>query len=649
MLKLPHSHLTVAFVAVGIAYAAAREPEVPASERLALSSAFRFTKFEMLGLDGAADNKRRVVNPSLRKIQDWISAVGAGAALTDLDGDGLPNDVCYVDPRSDAVIITGVPGSASSERYLAFGLSQQAPLFNSKTMAPMGCLPGDVNEDGLMDLVVYYWGRTPIAYLQIPGSSLSGRSFYAQPLVNGDQRWFTNAMVFADVNGDGHPDLLVGNYFRDGADILDAAAPRTQQLQHSMSRATNAGKSRLLLWKSASTGAVPHVTYDDASGALPAAVAHGWTLAIGAFDLDGDLLPELYFANDFGSDRLLWNRSANGRVRFETLEGKRTLTTPASKVLGHDSFKGMGVDFGDIDGDGIADIVVSNITEEFALQESNFAFLGTGSFDQMRSGSAPFVERSERLGLARSGWGWDIKIADMNNSGKPVILQATGFVRGEVNRWPELQELAMGNDQLLSRPDAWPNFDAGADLSGNSRNRFFVRSVNGKYVDIASEIGFAEKTVSRGIALGDVDGDGDLDAVIANQWGPSSFYRNDCPRCGAWLGLNLVLPTDSRPAGDTRIMAGLIAPTYPTRPAIGSVVTIKPDDRRRISAQVDGGNGHSGKRSPQLLFGLGRTRSTRIVAEVRWRDSNGTLNADTLRLTPGWHTIVLQRARNASR
>src|SRR3712207_1124458 len=149
-------------------------------------------------------------------------------------------------------------------------------------------------------------------------------------------------------------------------------------------------------------------------------VAHSWTLAVGAADLDGDLLPELYFANDFGPDRLLHNRSRPGELRFVLLEGEKTLTTPNSKVLGRDSFKGMGVDFGDVNGDGLLDIYVSNIAAEYALEESHFVFLSTGRPEDMGRGVAPYVDHSEPLGLSRSGWGWDVRLADFRSEERRV-------------------------------------------------------------------------------------------------------------------------------------------------------------------------------------------------------------------------------------
>ena len=123
-------------------------------------------------------------------------------------------------------------------------------------------------------------------------------------------------------------------------------------------------------------------------------------------------------------------------------------------MLGRDCFKGMGVDFGDLNDDGLLDIYVSNIAAEYALEESHLVFLSTGATALMKKGVAPYVDRSESLGLSRSGWGWDTKFGDFNNDGSFGGATGVGFLKGEVNRWPELHELAMGNDQLLDNPKA---------------------------------------------------------------------------------------------------------------------------------------------------------------------------------------------------
>ena len=110
-------------------------------------------------------------------------------------------------------------------------------------------------------------------------------------------------------------------------------------------------------------GAAPSVRYQKVGDVLTEDVSRGWTLAMGAADLDGDLLPELYLANDFGPDRLLHNRSTPGTLQFAVLEGRRGFTTPKSCVVGRDSFKGMGVDFGDVTaGDPATDLATAWLT-----------------------------------------------------------------------------------------------------------------------------------------------------------------------------------------------------------------------------------------------------------------------------------------------
>ena len=310
-------------------------------------------------------------------------------------------------------------------------------------------------------------------------------------------------------------------------------------------------------------------------------------------------------------------------MRFTLLEGKRDLTTPKSCVLGHDSFKGMGVDFGDMNHDGLLDIYVSNLTTRFGLTESHFLWLSTGDTGSMKEGIAPYVNGSEKLGLARSGFAFEARLADFDNDGTLEAMQACGFIRGRVNRWPELQALGTSNDQIVHNPRFWPSFRPGADLSGSDCNPFFVMGPDGRYHNIAPLLGLAEPTASRGIAIADVDGDGRLDFVTANQWGPAFFFKNESPNPGAFLGLRLLHPNGS--------------------PAIGAQAKLKLPDGRICVAQVDGGTGHSGHRSTDIHFGLGSwDKSKPVAVDIHWRSAAGTVQQKTLELVPGWHTVQLR-------
>ena len=584
-----------------------------------MASHFSFSRFTLPAAPGEKHSER-IVHPRLQRFSAWISAVGAAVALADIDGDGLSNDMCWVDTRTNLAQVA--PAPATGDRYAAFIL-EPAPLgYDPATMAPMGCLPGDFNADGLTDLLVYYWGRPPIIFLQreAPATeprSLSRSLFRPVDLVPTLERWYTNAVTQADFDGDGRIDLMIGNYFPDGSNLLDPHATNPAEMQGSMSRADNGGHNHLFLGQGGTGGGEPTALFQEAKGVLEGRADTGWTLALGAADLDGDLLPELYVVNDFGPDVLLHNRSHPGDVHFAPLYGRKTFTTPSSKVLGRDSFKGMGIDFADLNGDGRLDIYVSNLAAEFALEESHFVWMSTGDVASMRAGIAPYVDAGEPLGLSRSDWSWDCRFFDFDNDGVPEAIQATGFARGSTNRWPQLHELALGNDNMLHRPGAWPRLQAGDDLSGHARNPFFVRGPSGllrsRRRRSTSRRLDEPRSRRRGCRRRRSTGFRGGESV-----GRPVFLPQRKPRRRQALELDVRLPVESEPRATVR-----------SSPAIGAVVTLTmPDGKQRVE-QVDGGTGHSGKRSPEIHFGLGALSSaTALRVDIAYRDRTGTIHRE---------------------
>jgi len=282
-------------------YSLSNLPVLPATERADLASQFSFTTTTLPVVAGFEQQAIRRVHPQLTPIAGWLSAMGAAVALNDLDGDGLPNDLCYVDIRIDQVIVAPAPDTP--DRYAPFVLDQSALRYDTTTMAPVGCLPNDMNEDGQMDLLVYYWGRTPVAYLNqgdAPGAAqaISAASYTPVEIVTNEEVWWSSAATFADFDGDGHADLLVTNYFPDNTVLLGDANGQLTWMEESLSRAFNGGGTHLLRWESATAGEEPGVAFTEVQDLFSDEIAHAWTLAVGAADLDGDLLPEIYFAND---------------------------------------------------------------------------------------------------------------------------------------------------------------------------------------------------------------------------------------------------------------------------------------------------------------------------------------------------------------
>jgi hypothetical protein len=633
--------LAAALIVAGT-FVMARPPAEPsAQERATLAAKFHFTRMDLPTVPGVTPQLVRPCHPSCKRIAAWVSTIGTGATLADLDGDGLSNDLVYTDPRTEQVIVTPAPGTGA--RYAPFALAVGG--YDRPHVGTAGTLVGDWNEDGRPDVLVHFLGRGPLFFLGKGGSSpgsVSAADFEPREVAATarDQRWFTATAVQADLDGDGRLDLILGNYFPDGSDTYNPDATGVQEMHNSHGWASNGGGLHFLLGQEP-TPADPY-PFREVRGLLPDKVIHGWALALAATDLDGDFLPEVYVANDLGRDRLLYNRSTPGRLQFQVVEGQGGVAIPGAFAVGQDTYHGMGVDLADLNFDGTPDIFVSNVTSDYGIQETQMLWVSRAGGPAFAQGIAPYVQAAERFGVSRSGWGWDAKFESFANQVVPDLVQATGMLKGKVNRWPELQALAQANPAFLSDPRNWPGFGVGADVSGNDLPAFFTAGADGHYTNVGREVGFDEPMVTRGIATGDVDGDGRVDLAFANMWLPSFFFKNDSPQAGRYLALRILLPSPGNPV-PFEVLTG--RPSVKGRPAFGAVARVRLPDGRVLARYVDGGNGHSGRRSPELHFGLGPLDPgiRALDVDLRWRQRDGTIREKRLTSVEvdRCHTVVL--------
>ena len=286
----------------------------------------------------------------------------------------------------------------------------------------MAAVFGDIDNDGDADLYVVMWGtenrcsRTSGGgrFRDITGSS--GIGFWG----------YGNGATFVDYDRDGLLDLFVGNYFPEALPDPATGKPRrlnlwdpftTKVMHESFTRATNGGRN--VLYRNLGGNRFEDVTEAAGLGFT------GWTLAVGAADLDNDGWPDLYVANDFGADELYFNTGADETPpRFVPFVGQE-----GHPAVGDDWWKGMNVDFGDVDGNG-SSTSTSRTSSRRATRPTKATCSGsTSPIDGLQHGRK-FVNVGKKTGTHDGGWGWGAKFADFNNDGRLDILEANGFVTG---------------------------------------------------------------------------------------------------------------------------------------------------------------------------------------------------------------------------
>ncbi len=497
---------------------------------------------------------------------DLPEVMGGGVALIDFDGDG----------RLDIYLCNGgpiVPEAGRADPPCRLFRNEGGWRFADATdraeipgpSYAMGAAVGDYDGDGLDDLLVTGW-RDQRLYRNLGGGRFRDETERAGV---GSKLWGTSA-AFADLDGDGDLDLYVANYL----DYDPALAPlclapdgRADYCGPEEFRA-QAGR----LYRNEGDG-----TFADVSRASGIERPDGRGLGVLIADLAGDGRPDLYVANDGTPCRLFENR---GGLRFAEVG----LETGVALDGRGDSLAGMGVALGDVDGDGRLDLVVSN-------------FVGRSTVGFRRGAGGSYDDASGAFGLAaptRPVLGFGLALADFDSDGRLDLLQ--------------------GNGHVLDRGRLGVPFAMRPTLLGNRR---------GRLVDASAAAGpwFARATLARGLAVGDLDSDGRVDAVVAALGGPPALLRNVTE-------------------GGRSLLVELVASGRSGRSAVGAKVEAKIGGRT-LARQVVGGGSYLAASDRRVHLGLGDAPKVDRI-EVTWPSGR----SETWRDLPAGRPVRLEEGQS---
>ncbi|MEX2156821.1 MAG: CRTAC1 family protein [Gemmatimonadales bacterium] len=466
------------------------------------------------------------LDPKLAHIAAHVAALGACVSVTDVNNDNWP-DLYFTSSRFGAANALYVNQGDGSFRDIA-AAAGVGSLNRPGEGVSMGAVWGDYDNDGFEDLFVYKWG-----YPQLLRNLGNGRfeDVTAQSGEGGGlRRWMnSNGAVWLDFDRDGLLDLYITGYFRSDVDFWNLRTTRI--MQHSWEFASNGGKN--LLFKNAGNGRFEDVTDSMGVGSTR------WTLAAAAADFNDDGWPDLYLANDYGPEELFLNRE--GR-RFEL----------ARAGLEDDSKSGMSVALGDVYNRGRLDVFVTNISVRgFLFQGNNLRinFLRElARFDEIATGV---------VADAGWAWGAQFGDLNNDGLLDLVVTNGFISADSGRDYWYAMSKIAGAQGNIFEDAKNWPPIGT-ASLSGYERSRVLLNRGREGFVDVAAEAGVTDRLDGRSVALADLFNRGTLDVVIANQKGRALLYRNSSPpdplslrergNGGNWVAFKLVGTRSNRSA-----------------------------------------------------------------------------------------------------
>jgi hypothetical protein len=481
-----------------------------------------------------------------------IETMGAGVALFDYDNDGRL-DIFVVNgaPLTDPTPKGAVPLKTGPKYWNRLYHQKPDGTFEDVTEKAglegvgygMGVAVGDYDNDGNEDLYVTAYGGNKLYHNNGDGTFTD----VTEKAGVGGSGWSTSA-AWVDLDADGFLDLVVLRYLV--WDFDDIWCGEHQEGYRAYCHPDYFKPIAPLVYHNDGNGHFTEVS-EKIGMAKP---GKGLGLAIADYDRNGHI--DLFVANDSMSEFLYHNKGDG------TFEEVGLVSGVAVDGEGH-AFAGMGVDFADYNNDGLPDLVITDLANQmYALYRNNGD--GTFTYESYPSGIG-------RMSMAHSGWG--VRFLDYDNNG-----------------WKDLL-IAQGHD-LDTIELTYPNLRYREPL-------LLARNTGHGFEDVSAEAGsvFREAWVGRGLAIGDIDNDGRLDAVVTTNDGPLYVLHNLTSTPNHWLILKLVGHKSNRDAigAEVRVVTGRIT-------QIATVTTA---------------SSYLSSSDKRVHFGLG-TETAAATVEIRW-------------------------------
>lgn len=468
-----------------------------------------------------------------------VESIGGGAGWLDLDHDDLP-DVLFVQG--------GSPLDEDSQRPPDV-LMRQSPGGQFVSVAEsaglddrqysQGTAIADYDNDGFDDILITNLGQNVLYHNAGDGTfERVADAFSEMP-----DRWSSSA-AWGDLDLDGCLDLYICNYLQ--YDVHNPA-PCFRDSLPALCHPRQLEPWPDECWRNRGDGSFERVT--DSWGLKgPGNKA----LGVAILDLTGDARPDIYVANDTTANFLFVRDGFSGEFVDEALRRGAAVSGTG------DPQASMGVAVGDYDGNGLPDLLLSHFSGE-----SNTLYRNDGAAGML---DVSAVTGMRELSYPKLGFG--IVLQDFNQDGRMDCLIANGHIDERATEFDGYRQLP----QLLSFDGSrWR--DCGA----------------------ASEW-FSQRLVGRGIALGDVEGDGDVDAIVVNQNSEAALLVNASER-GNWLQLRFV-------------------GTNSNRQGTGCIATVRAGDRV-LRQELPGGTSFASSHQALLNFGLGDWAEP-VEVEIQW-------------------------------